>query len=36
MADVRQQMEQENTRKEGLAADIARDLERIGELKNGL
>ena len=36
MSDVREQIEDENTRKEGLAADIERDLERIGGLKDGL
>lgn len=36
MSDVREQMEQENARKEELAADIERDLERTGELKDGL
>jgi len=36
MADLRQQINGENTRKENLAADINADLERIEGIKDGL
>ena len=36
MADVRNRLNDEKTRKENLVIDIKNDLERIGEIKNGL
>lgn len=36
MADVRTQMNEEKARKENMAIDIKNDLERIGEIKDGL
>lgn len=36
MADLRQQMNDEKTKKENLAIDIKTDLERIEEIKDGL
>lgn len=36
LADVRGRISDEKTRKEKLEADIQADLERIGEIKNGL
>ena len=36
MADVRSRMNDEKVRKENLVIDIKNDLERIGEIKNGL
>ena len=36
MADVRGRINDENTKKENLAIDIKADLERIGEIKDGL
>lgn len=36
MADIREQMNEEQAKKENLAADIKADLERIGAIKDGL
>lgn len=36
MADVREQMNEEKAKKENLAIDIKADLERIGEIRDGL
>lgn len=36
MADVRNKMKDEKEKKENLAIDIHNDLERIGEIKDGL
>ena len=36
MSDLRQQLDDEKTKKENLAAGIKTDLERIGEMKDGL
>lgn len=36
MADLRQQMNDEKTKKDNLAIDIKADLEKIEEIKNGL
>lgn len=36
VSDIRQQMNEEETKKENLAIDIKADLERVEEIKNGL
>ena len=36
MADVRNQINDEKTKKENMAIDIKADLERIGEIRDGL